>query len=55
MVLFLGDRDFFRFVVFAGGDEYALAGCHYTGRWHRLDRRMDLALLGSLVTLNSKV
>jgi hypothetical protein len=55
VVLFLRNRDFFRFVVFAGGDEYALAGCHHTSRWHRLDCRMDLAFLGSLVTLKSKV
>ena len=55
MVLFLRDRDFFRLVIPTGSDGYALAGSHHTGRWHRLDCRMDLAFLGSLVTLKSKV
>jgi hypothetical protein len=32
-----------------------LAGCHHPGRWCQLDRRMDLAVLGVLVILKSKV
>src|SRR5208282_4904492 len=50
---FFGDRDFFRFVVPAGGDESALAGSHHAGRRHQPDHRMDLAGPGDLVTTGS--